>query len=60
MKEADPEYAVALERGWDGVSQLYAMDKEGIDVAVLFPSRGLFVLGVESSETAGSKGLAPE
>ena len=30
------------ERGWDSQTQLEAMDAEGIDVAVLFPTRGLF------------------
>ncbi len=29
-------------RGWDGKCQLEAMDAEGIDVAVLYPTRGLF------------------
>ena len=33
-------------RGWDAASQLAAMDQEGLDLAVLFPSRGLFVLGL--------------
>ena len=31
-------------RGWTGEVQLEAMDIEGIDVAVLFPTRGLGVL----------------
>ncbi|MYB84530.1 MAG: amidohydrolase family protein [Chloroflexi bacterium] len=31
-------------RGWDSYCQLEAMDIEGIDVAVMFPSRGLSVL----------------
>ena len=31
-------------RGWDAACQLEAMDTEGIDVAVMFPSRGLSVL----------------
>ena len=31
-------------RGWTGEVQLEAMDTEGIDVAVLFPTRGLGVL----------------
>ena len=29
-------------RGWDGRCQLEAMDAEGIDVGVLYPTRGLF------------------
>jgi predicted TIM-barrel fold metal-dependent hydrolase len=32
--------------GWSGRLQLEAMDAEGIDLAVLFPSRGLFALSV--------------
>jgi predicted TIM-barrel fold metal-dependent hydrolase len=32
--------------GWDGKSQLEAMDAEGVDLAVLFPSRGLFALSI--------------
>jgi uncharacterized protein len=32
------------ERGWGPEVQLEAMDAEGVDVAVLYPSRGLFVL----------------
>ena len=53
-------YQFAEDRGWDGVSQLEAMDREGIDVAVLFPSRGLFVMGVDSSETCEGPSLEPD
>ncbi len=53
------DYELADTRGYDNVSQLDAMDKEGIDVAVLFPSRGLFVLGIDSTETAGEAGIEP-
>ncbi len=31
-------------RGWNGAAQLEAMNREGLDVATLFPSRGLNVL----------------
>ena len=34
-------------RDFDNVAQLRAMDKEGLDVAILYPSRGLFVLAVD-------------
>jgi predicted TIM-barrel fold metal-dependent hydrolase len=34
------------ERGWTSKVQLEAMDIEGIDVAVVYPSRGLFALTV--------------
>jgi predicted TIM-barrel fold metal-dependent hydrolase len=37
-------YADHARRGWTGEVQLEAMDVEGIDVAVLFPTRGLNVL----------------
>src|SRR5947199_9531785 len=34
------------ERGWTSKVQLEAMDIEGIDVAVVYPSRGLFALAI--------------
>jgi predicted TIM-barrel fold metal-dependent hydrolase len=37
-------YADHSRRGWTGEVQLEAMDTEGLDVAILFPSRGLLVL----------------
>jgi predicted TIM-barrel fold metal-dependent hydrolase len=40
----DGEIAEARQRGFDAVSQLHAMDKEGVDVAVLYPSIGLGVM----------------
>src|SRR5438552_4050581 len=55
--EQDAVFADAERRGWDGPSQLAAMDKEGLDLAVLFPSRGLFVLGLDSRQVAGVDGL---
>jgi predicted TIM-barrel fold metal-dependent hydrolase len=57
--EHDEVYADAESRGWDPASQLDAMDKEGLDMAVLFPSRGLFVLGLDSAEHIGPDGLEP-
>jgi len=41
------KYGEAGERNFDGVSQVMAMDKEGLDVALLFPTRGLCVLGID-------------
>jgi predicted TIM-barrel fold metal-dependent hydrolase len=58
-KEHDDVYAESEARGWDAASQLIAMDAEGLDLAVMFPSRGLFVLGLDSAEQIGSDGLAP-
>ena len=37
-------YRSHAERGWSGEVQLEAMDTEGIDMAVLFPTRGLGIL----------------
>ncbi len=37
-------YEHAIKRGYDAVSQLQGLDNEGIDVAVLFPTRGLYAL----------------
>jgi uncharacterized protein len=56
----DDAYSHAEERGWDAPSQLEAMDAEGLDRAVLFPSRGLFVLGLDTVEQAGAGGYEPE
>jgi len=52
-------FAPSEARGWDAVSQLAAMNAEGLDKAVLFPSRGLFVLGLDTAEQAGLDGLEP-
>lgn len=40
----DAEIADARARGFDAVSQLSAMDREGLDVAALYPSIGLGVM----------------
>ena len=56
----DDAYSPAEQRGWDAPSQLEAMDAEGLDAAVLFPSRGLFVLGLDTVEQAGADGYEPE
>ncbi len=37
-------YGEDARRGWTGEVQLEAMEREGLDVAVMFPSRGLNVL----------------
>ena len=51
MKEkAGPKevYSDPIENDWDSASQMRAMDREKMDVAVLYPSRGLFVLATDS------------
>ena len=56
----DTAYANAEARNWDPTSQREAMDAEGIDVAVLFPTRGLFVLGLDTQQQMGVDGLEPD
>ncbi len=53
-------YAKAEGQGWSPASQKDAMDQEGLDLAVLFPSRGLFVLGLDTKTMMGTDGLEPE
>ena len=48
----NPKYQDGDAHGWDPGSQVRAMDQEGIDVAVLFPSRGLFTLAVDGMDPA--------
>jgi predicted TIM-barrel fold metal-dependent hydrolase len=50
-------FAASEARGWDATSQKQAMDLEGLDKAVLFPSRGLFVLGLDTRAVMGVDGL---
>ena len=40
-----------IERQFDSTSQLQAMDREGIDVTVLFPTRGLAALSLDYPDT---------
>ncbi len=51
-------YGDAMARDFDGVSQVEAMDKEGLDVAVLFPTRGLFVLGIDGLDPGLAAAIA--
>lgn len=51
-------YRSHAERGWTAEVQLEAMDIEGIDVAVLYPTRGLQVLSEPNMEPAFAGALA--
>jgi predicted TIM-barrel fold metal-dependent hydrolase len=51
-------YASHAERGWTAEVQLEAMDIEGIDVAVLYPTRGLQVLSEPNMEPSFATALA--
>jgi predicted TIM-barrel fold metal-dependent hydrolase len=55
----DDVYGRAEAQGWNPASQLQAMDAEGLDRCVLFPSRGLFVLGLDTPQMMGADGLEP-
>ena len=44
----DPWFVFAAERGYDAPSHIEAMDREGIDMMVLYPSRGLFVTAADA------------
>ncbi len=46
------------ERGWTSKIQLEAMDTEGIDVAVVYPSRGLFALTIPDMEARVAAAMA--
>ena len=46
------------EQGWSAASQLEAMDAEGIDVATLYPSRGLHTLAEANMDPALAAALA--
>src|SRR5262245_30865363 len=50
-KKMEETYRDSIARGFDPVSQLAAMDREGVDVAMLFPSRGLYVIADDSMES---------
>ena len=60
LEQKNARYAFAEERGFDGVSQVQAMDMEGIDVTVLFPTRGLAVLGLDTKASDPAHGLKPD
>jgi len=47
-----------MERGWTSQVQLEAMDEEGIDLAVLYPSRGLNVLSIPDMDAEFAAALA--
>jgi uncharacterized protein len=51
-------YADHARRGWTGEVQLEAMDTEGLDVAILFPSRGLSVLTHPNQEPRYAAAIA--
>src|SRR5215472_13945786 len=51
-------YRSHAERGWSAEVQLEAMDIEGIDVAVLYPTRGLRALVVNDMDAGFAAAMA--
>jgi predicted TIM-barrel fold metal-dependent hydrolase len=52
------KYGDSMARNFDGISQLNAMEKEGLDAAVMFPTRGLFVLGIDQMDPGLAAAIA--
>ena len=52
--EQEEIYADPYENNWDAPSQVRAMDKEGVDITVLYPSRGLSVIGLQMDPALGA------
>ena len=57
-KRLMPHYVEEAERVFDAVAQVKAMDKEGIDVTVLFPSRGLYANSYAEMDPGFSAAIA--
>ena len=50
MARSEEVYRRYAEGGWTSKLQLEAMDEEGVDVAVIYPSRGLFAQAVDGMD----------
>ena len=57
-EEQNEKYRDSDASGWDPGSQVRAMDKEGIDVAVVYPSRGLFAQAIDDVDPAFAAAIA--
>lgn len=58
LSSRHPPYAAAAARGYDAESHLQAMDIEGVDVAILFGTRGRHVLMHDDLDPALAAALA--
>lgn len=58
MSTLEETYRDPLENGWDAASQIRAMEAEGIDLAVLYPTRGLYALAIDGMEPRFSAAIA--
>ena len=51
-------YQDPIDSGWDPASQVRAMDMEGMDVALMYPSRGLFVVATDKLDPVFGAAIA--
>ena len=58
MARTEEVYAKYARGGWTARLQLEAMDIEGVDVAVVYPSRGLFALAIDGMEPGLASAIA--
>jgi uncharacterized protein len=58
FRERAEAYAEPVARNFDALSQVHAMDNEGLDVAVLFPSRGLFAVAIDGMDPGLAAAIA--
>ena len=58
FSQGSKRYEPYSDRGWSSESQLDAMNAEGIDVAILYPSRGLHTLAEPSMDPPFAAALA--
>jgi predicted TIM-barrel fold metal-dependent hydrolase len=58
FSQGSKRYEPYSERAWSSESQLEAMDAEGIDVAILYPSRGLHTLAEPNMDPPLAAALA--
>ena len=58
MVRTEEVYARFAAGGWTAKLELEAMDEEGVDVAVAYPSRGLFALAVDGMDAGLARAIA--
>ena len=58
MARTEEVYRRFAQGGWTSKLQLEAMDEEGVDVAVIYPSRGLFALAINGMDPGLSSAIA--
>jgi predicted TIM-barrel fold metal-dependent hydrolase len=56
--QRSPHYARAIERGYDSATHVEAMDIEGVDVGILYSTRGRQVLAIDNLDASYAAALA--